>query len=181
MELPPIVSQEEWQRSHEALLEREKEATRARDALAAERRRQPMTEFAPDHAFEGPGGVVTLADLFGGRRQLLVYHFWFPPDGTPCRGCSMFADQVSPLAHQRARHLRSTSSCATAIACSSRTPRGPWRRGARQRLDVPRPDPPRPSGGVGGHPARPPADAPLPVVAAARRVRDVRGPLGSAQ
>ena len=56
-----------------------------------------MTEFAPDHAFEGPGGVVTLADLFEGRRQvLLVYHFWFPPDGTPCRGCSMFADQVAP-------------------------------------------------------------------------------------
>lgn len=103
MELPPIVSAEEWQRSHEILLAREKEATRARDALAAERRRQPMTEFSPDHTFEGSDGVVTLAGLFEGRRQLLVYHFWFPPDGDPCGGCTMFADQVSPLPHMNAR------------------------------------------------------------------------------
>jgi predicted dithiol-disulfide oxidoreductase (DUF899 family) len=103
MELPEIVSEEEWQRSHEALLEKEKAATRARDALAAERRRQPMTEFSADYAFEGPDGVVKLTDLFEGRRQLLVYHFWFPPDGDPCGGCTMFADQVSPLAHMNAR------------------------------------------------------------------------------
>ena len=81
MELPPIVSREEWQQSHEALLAKEKEATRARDALAAERRRQPMTEFSPDYRFEGPDGVVTLAELFEGRSQLIVYHFWFPPGG----------------------------------------------------------------------------------------------------
>ena len=61
MELPPIVSDEEWQRSHEALLAKEKAATRARDALAAERRRQPMTEFSPDYGFEGPDGDVRLA------------------------------------------------------------------------------------------------------------------------
>jgi predicted dithiol-disulfide oxidoreductase (DUF899 family) len=91
MQLPPIVSPEEWQRSHEALLAKEKEATRARDALAAERRRQPMMEFSADYAFEGPDGTVTLADLFQGRRQLIVYHFWFPADGEPCNGCSMFA------------------------------------------------------------------------------------------
>ena len=103
MELPPIVSAEEWQQAHEALLAKEKEATRARDALAAERRRQPMTEFSPDHRFEGPEGVVTLADLFQGRSQLLVYHFWFPPEGQPCGGCTMFTDQVSPLEHLRAR------------------------------------------------------------------------------
>jgi predicted dithiol-disulfide oxidoreductase (DUF899 family) len=53
MELPPIVSEREWQRSHEALLAKEKKATRARDALAAERRRQPMMDFSPDHAFDG--------------------------------------------------------------------------------------------------------------------------------
>ena len=70
MELPPIVSPEAWQQAHEALLAKEKAATRARDALAAERRRQPMTEFSPDHRFEGPEGVVTLADLFEGRSQL---------------------------------------------------------------------------------------------------------------
>jgi predicted dithiol-disulfide oxidoreductase (DUF899 family) len=103
MELPPIVSKEEWQRSHDALLEKEKQATRARDALAAERRHQPMVEFSPDHAFEGPDGGAKLTDLFQGRRQLLLYHFWFPPEGDPCRGCSMFTDQISPLAHINAR------------------------------------------------------------------------------
>ena len=103
MGLPPIVSEDEWQRSHEALLEKEKQATRERDALAAERRRQPMMEFSTDYEFEGPDGVVKLPDLFEGRRQLLVYHFWSPPDGKPCGGCTMFTDQVSPLAHMNAR------------------------------------------------------------------------------
>jgi predicted dithiol-disulfide oxidoreductase (DUF899 family) len=105
MQLPPIVSEEEWQRSHEALLTKEKEATRARDALAAERRRQPMTELSSDYAFEGPEGTVTLADLFQGRPQLILYHFWFPQDGDPCNGCSMFADQISELAHLNARDV----------------------------------------------------------------------------
>jgi predicted dithiol-disulfide oxidoreductase (DUF899 family) len=103
MELPTIVSEQEWQQSHEALLAKEKEATRARDALAAERRRQPMMEFSADYEFEGPDGVVKLGDLFEGRTQLLLYHFWFPADGSPCGGCSMFADQVSELAHLHAR------------------------------------------------------------------------------
>jgi predicted dithiol-disulfide oxidoreductase (DUF899 family) len=105
MELPPIVSEEEWQRSNEALRAKEKQATRARDALAAERRRQPMIEFRADYEFEGPDGIVTLTDLFEGRRQLIVYHFWIPPGGDPCGGCSMFADQVSPLAHINARDV----------------------------------------------------------------------------
>ena len=114
MELPPIVSEEEWQRSHETLLAKEKEATRARDALAAERRRQPMIEISPDYEFEGPDGVVKLVDLFQGRRQLILYHFWFPPEGDPCTGCSMFTDQVSPLAHMNARD--------TSFALSSTAP-----------------------------------------------------------
>jgi predicted dithiol-disulfide oxidoreductase (DUF899 family) len=114
MELPQIVSEEEWQRSHEALVAKEKEATRARDALAAERRRQPMTEYSADYEFEGPDGVVKLPDLFEGRRQLILYHFWFPPEGDPCGGCSMFTDQVSPLAHMRARD--------TSFALVSRAP-----------------------------------------------------------
>lgn len=103
MELPPIVSEEEWKRSSEALQEKEKEQTRARDALAAERRRQPMMEVSADYAFEGPDGAVRLADLFQGRRQLFVYHFWFPPGGEPCGGCSMFTDQIGHLAHIHAR------------------------------------------------------------------------------
>ena len=105
MELPPIVSEEEWERAHAELLAKEKQATRERDALAAERRRQPMMEMSTDYEFEGPDGVVELPDLFEGRQQLLLYHFWHPPQGDPCGGCSMFTDQVSPLAHMHARDL----------------------------------------------------------------------------
>src|SRR3954471_9319901 len=105
MELPQIVSREEWQRAHEALQAKEKQATRERDALAAERRRQPMTEFGGDYEFEGPDGTVRFTDLFEGRPQLVLYHFWLPKDGDPCNGCSMFADQVPELAHLNARDL----------------------------------------------------------------------------
>ena len=105
MELPQIVSREEWQQAHEALLGKEKQATRERDALAAERRRQPMVEFTTDYRFEGPEGVVSFADLFGGRPQLILYHFWFPKDGDPCGGCSMFTDQLPELAHLNARDV----------------------------------------------------------------------------
>lgn len=114
MELPQIVSEEEWQRSHEVLLAKEKEATRASDALAAERRRQPMMEFSADYEFDGPEGRLTLVELFDGRRQLIVYHFWFPPDGNPCGGCTMFTDQVSELTHLNARD--------TSFALVSRAP-----------------------------------------------------------
>ena len=103
MELPKIVSEAEWQEAHEALLAKEKEATKARDALAAERRRQPMVEISTEHRFDGPDGEVGLLDLFEGRPQLILYHFWHPPDGDPCGGCSMFTDQVSHLAHLNAR------------------------------------------------------------------------------
>ena len=99
MELPQIVSEKEWQESHEALLAKEKEATRARDALAAERRRQPMVAISSDYEFEGPDGVVKLPELFEGRDQLILYHFWHPPEGDPCGGCSMFTDQIGHLAH----------------------------------------------------------------------------------
>ena len=125
MELPPIVDQQEWQRAHERLLAKEKEATRARDALAAERRRQPMTEFETGFVFEGPSGEVGLLDLFEGRRQLIVYHFWFPEDGNPCTGCSMFTDQVSELAHLHARD--------TSFALVSRAPQ-PQIQAIRERM-----------------------------------------------
>jgi predicted dithiol-disulfide oxidoreductase (DUF899 family) len=103
MQLPQIVSEEEWRRSHEALLEKEKRATRERDALAAERRRQPMVEVSTEYEFDGPGGIVKLPDLFEGRPQLILYHFWFPPEGEPCSGCSMFTDQIGHVAHPNAR------------------------------------------------------------------------------
>jgi len=103
MELPPIVSEEEWQRSHEQLLAKEKEATRAGDALAAERRRAPMKEVSTDFRFEGPEGEVGFLDLFDGRSQLILYHFWFPEGGEPCVGCSMVGDQLTDVAHVNAR------------------------------------------------------------------------------
>ncbi len=86
--LPKIVSKGEWQKAHKKLLAKEKAATRARDALAAERRRQPMVEIEKEYVFEGRDGKATLLDLFEGRRQLIVYHFMFAPgvDGWPKAG-----------------------------------------------------------------------------------------------
>ena len=101
--LPEIVGRAAWRDAHEALLEQEKAATRVRDALAAERRRQPMTEIPADFAFDGPRGAAAFTDLFEGRPQLILYHFMFPRGGTPCGGCSMFTDQVPHLAHLHAR------------------------------------------------------------------------------
>ena len=108
MSHPEIASHDEWRAARERLLVKEKEATRARDALAAERRRMPMVEVTKDYAFEGPDGPLSLLDLFDGRRQLIVYRFFFEPGvaGWPdrgCGGCSMLADQVSHLAHLNAR------------------------------------------------------------------------------
>ena len=108
--LPPIVSEVAWQAAHEALLAKEKSLTRARDALAAERRRQPMVEIAKRYVFDGPDGPVSLLDLFENRRQLILYHFMFGPGahGWPdagCPGCSMFVDQLCHPAHLHARDV----------------------------------------------------------------------------
>ena len=105
---PPIVSQAEWQAARDALLVKEKAATRARDALAAERRRLPMTPIDTPYVFDSPEGPRTLNDLFEGRRQLIVYHFMYAPGvgGWPeagCPGCSWFVDQIGPLQHLHAR------------------------------------------------------------------------------
>jgi predicted dithiol-disulfide oxidoreductase (DUF899 family) len=108
MNLPPVVSTEEWQAAREELLVKEKAATRARDAMAAQRRRMPMMAVDREYAFEGPDGKATLLDLFAGRRQLIVYRFFYEPavEGWPergCGGCSLLADQVAHLAHLNAR------------------------------------------------------------------------------
>ena len=79
MNLPPIVSPQEWEAAREQMLVKEKELTRARDALAAERRRMPRMAVEKDYAFEGPDGPASLSDLFAGRRQLVVYRFFFEP------------------------------------------------------------------------------------------------------
>ncbi|WP_454561545.1 DUF899 domain-containing protein [Mycobacterium haemophilum] len=108
MDAPPIVSAREWAAAHQQLLVKEKELTRARDALAALRRRMPWLAIDQEYEFDGPQGIVSLLDLFGGRRQLIVYRAFFEPgvDGWPnhaCRGCSMIADHVGHLAHLNAR------------------------------------------------------------------------------
>jgi predicted dithiol-disulfide oxidoreductase (DUF899 family) len=86
--LPRIVSEREWQKAHKKLLAREKKATRERDRLAAERRRQPMVEIEKPYVFDGSSGKASLHDLFEGRRQLVLYHFMFAPgvDGWPEAG-----------------------------------------------------------------------------------------------
>jgi predicted dithiol-disulfide oxidoreductase (DUF899 family) len=108
MNLPPVVSADEWQAARGQLLAKEKEATRAHDALAAERRRLPRMRIEKDYVFEGRAGRASLLDLFEGRPQLVLYHFMFAPDveGWPaagCPGCSMFVDQIGHLAHFHAR------------------------------------------------------------------------------
>ncbi|WP_405545907.1 DUF899 domain-containing protein [Streptomyces phaeochromogenes] len=104
MTLPRIVSRDEWRGAREELLVREKAATRARDALNAERRRLPMVEIGKEYVFEGGDGKATLFDLFEGRPQLVVYHFMFAPEwDAGCRNCSGFVDQIGHLAHLHAR------------------------------------------------------------------------------
>ena len=117
MSLPHVVSRDEWLAARKQLLVKEKQATRARDALNAERRRLPMVEIDKDYVFEGPGGEAGLLDLFESRRQLIVGHFMFDPswdDG--CPSCSAGADEVSGglLEHLHARD--------TTLAYVSRAP-----------------------------------------------------------
>jgi predicted dithiol-disulfide oxidoreductase (DUF899 family) len=104
MDLPDVVSQDKWESAQQQLRVKEKEATRARDALAAERRRLPRLLIKKDYDLQGPRGPASLPDLFEGRRQLLIYHFMFGPNQSEgCDGCSMFVDQVGRLAHLYAR------------------------------------------------------------------------------
>jgi predicted dithiol-disulfide oxidoreductase (DUF899 family) len=115
MNLPPVVTEAEWQAALEKHRAKEKEATRARDALAAERRRLPRVLIDKHYTFKGPGGEASLLALFDGRRQLLLYHFMFgPQQEAGCDGCSMVADNVGPLAHLHARN--------TSVAMVSRAP-----------------------------------------------------------
>jgi predicted dithiol-disulfide oxidoreductase (DUF899 family) len=108
MQTPPIVSAQQWTAAHQELLVKEKELTRARDALAALRRRMPWTQVDKPYEFDGPDGTASLLELFGGRRQLLVYRAFVEPGvhGWPehgCVGCSLMADHVGNLAHLNAR------------------------------------------------------------------------------
>jgi predicted dithiol-disulfide oxidoreductase (DUF899 family) len=101
--LPEVVTPAAWEVAHDRLLAKEKEATRALDALAAERRTLPMVEIEKRYSFEGPDGTTDLLGLFDGRRQLIVYHYMFGPGGQPCVGCSMVIDNMGHPAHLHAR------------------------------------------------------------------------------
>src|SRR5947207_3618940 len=116
---PKIVSAHEWEAARQQLLVKEKELTRARDALAAERRRMPWLAVEKEYEFDGPKGKASLLDLFDGRGQLIIYRAFFEPGvkGWPehaCIGCFMGADQGAHLAHLNARD--------TTLAFASRAP-----------------------------------------------------------
>jgi len=142
MDTPPVVSQEEWEAARQELLVKEKELTRAHGAIAAQRRRMPWMAVEEDYRFEGPNGPASLADLFEGRRQLIVYRFFYAPDVTTypegggsypergCVGCSFLADQVAHPAHLNARN--------TTLAFVSRAPQAEIR-GLKERMgwDIP--------------------------------------------
>ena len=97
MSLPDVVSREQWLEARRRLLAREKEFTRSHDALNADRRRLPMVTVDKEYVFDGPDGPVTLAGLFGDKRQLIVQHVMFGPDwDQPCPGCSAALDELSP-------------------------------------------------------------------------------------
>jgi predicted dithiol-disulfide oxidoreductase (DUF899 family) len=91
-----VVSDREWLKARKALLIREKEFTRQRDALTAERQRLPWRKIEKEYTFTGPQGKESLADLFAGKKQLLVYHFMFGPDWDEgCPSCSFWADNYN--------------------------------------------------------------------------------------
>src|SRR3954463_5280918 len=96
MSLPKVVSRTEWLTARKQLLEQEKELTRRRDALSADRRRLPMVEIDKPYVFTGPDGEKTLLELFDGRAQLILTHFMFDPDWeNGCPSCTAGTDEMA--------------------------------------------------------------------------------------
>ncbi|HUR75174.1 MAG TPA: DUF899 domain-containing protein [Sporichthya sp.] len=115
MELPAVVDRATWLQARRALLELEKEETRWRDRLSRARRALPTVRVEQPYEFDGPDGLRTLAELFDGRRQLIVLHLMFAPGWTRCcAGCAFHADAIGNLAHLHARD--------TTLAAVSRAP-----------------------------------------------------------
>ena len=121
MDIPPVVSQQEWIAARRDLLVKEKEVTRAEDAVDAARRALPVSEVTKTYAFTGPEGQASLTDLFDGRRQLITYHFmWrheqsgFPGEDQGCPTCSFLVDSIGDLSHLHA--------CDTTLVLVSRAP-----------------------------------------------------------
>src|SRR5580658_3352905 len=102
-----IVSQKEWVAARKELLKKEKESTRLLDQLSVERRNLPWVKVGKNYVFDAPGGKVTLADLFAGRSQLVIYHFMFGPDWQEgCPSCSFVSDHIDgALRHLAARDV----------------------------------------------------------------------------
>src|SRR6266568_2958329 len=95
VENPKVVSREEWLVARKKLLAKEKQLTRQRDAIAAERRQLPWVKVEKNYVFDSPSGKKTLADLFDGRSQLIVYHFMFGPEWQEgCPSCSFNMDHT---------------------------------------------------------------------------------------
>jgi len=104
---PPIVSQEEWLAERKKLLSHEKELTRQKDRVNAERRRLPMVKVTKQYTFDGPEGKVSLLDLFQGQRQLIVHHFMFGPDWEKgCPGCTGHVDELGGVSDLGKRDTR---------------------------------------------------------------------------
>jgi predicted dithiol-disulfide oxidoreductase (DUF899 family) len=104
---PEVVPHDEWIEARKALLAKEKEFTRLRDELTRQRRALPWERVEKDYVFDGPQGAETLAELFDGRSQLVVYHFMFgPDDDAGCKSCSFWADNFNPnVVHLNARDV----------------------------------------------------------------------------
>jgi predicted dithiol-disulfide oxidoreductase (DUF899 family) len=116
MTLPKVVSLQEWLAARKALLAKEKDLTRKRDALNVERRNLPMVRIEKDYAFEGPNGKATLLDLFEGRHQLIVQHFMFDPSWDEgCPSCTAAADENSEGLREHL-HTRDTTFAAVSRA-----------------------------------------------------------------
>jgi len=103
----PVVSPDQWQAARAALLQKEKEFTRLRDALSRERRALPWEKVEKTYVFDGPDGAESLSDLFAGKSQLVVYHFMFnPADDAGCPHCSFWVDHFdATMPHLRARDV----------------------------------------------------------------------------
>jgi predicted dithiol-disulfide oxidoreductase (DUF899 family) len=103
----PVVSEKEWIKARREFLTREKEYMREGDELARQRRELPWTKVEANYTFEGPRGKESLADLFDGRSQLIVYHFMLGPDWKEgCKGCSFVSDHIDgAIPHLSARDV----------------------------------------------------------------------------
>ena len=111
MTMHEVVSKDEWVEARKRLLAKEKEFTRVGEQLSAERRALPWVRIEKDYTFDGPNGQETLAQLFGDRSQLVIYHFMFAPEWeVGCKNCSFWADNFNGItAHLRQRDVAFTA------------------------------------------------------------------------